>query len=77
MVSPSLQLSLNRNPGYVAADLRTAYDINPLAPTIPDTDLGQVLYRCIDTSGVIIGNSFCIVDCAVVGDNTDNDMCTM
>ncbi|TFB00882.1 hypothetical protein CCMA1212_007325 [Trichoderma ghanense] len=64
--------------GYTAAtELRTAYDANPNAPTITDAQLGQVLYRCVDEAGGIVGNSYCIVGCAVVGDDTVNDMCTM
>ncbi|KAK4084330.1 uncharacterized protein Triagg1_810 [Trichoderma aggressivum f. europaeum] len=64
--------------GYTAAaELRAAYDINPDAPTITDAQLAQVLYRCTDQAGGIVGNSYCIVNCAVIGDNTVNDMCTM
>ncbi|KAH0495793.1 hypothetical protein TgHK011_009323 [Trichoderma gracile] len=60
-----------------AAELRAAYDLNPDAPTITDAQLGQVLFRCVDQAGGIVGNSYCIVNCAVIGDDTANDMCTM
>lgn len=77
----SLSLSINllilRRKGYAVPDLRTAYDLNLAAPVIEDTSLNQVLFRCVDTAGTIIGNSYCIVDCAVVGTDTTNDMCTM
>lgn len=64
--------------GYTAAaELRAAYALNPDAPTITDAQLGQVLYRCTDQAGGIVGNSYCIVNCAVIGDDTVNDMCTM
>ncbi|KAL6877914.1 cellulose signaling related protein OOC1 [Trichoderma longibrachiatum] len=64
--------------GYTAAaELRAAYDLNPDAPTITDAQLGQVLFRCVDQAGGIVGNSYCIVNCAVIGDDTANDMCTM
>ncbi|PTB62521.1 hypothetical protein BBK36DRAFT_1144537 [Trichoderma citrinoviride] len=64
--------------GYTAlTDLRPAYAINPDAPTITDAQLGQVLFRCVDQAGGIVGNSYCIVGCAVIGDDTANDQCTM
>ncbi|PKK46527.1 hypothetical protein CI102_14138, partial [Trichoderma harzianum] len=64
--------------GYTAAaELRAAYALNPDAPTITDAQLGQVLFRCADQAGSIIGNFYCIVNYAVIGDDTVNDMCTM
>lgn len=64
--------------GYTAtAELRAAYSTNPNAPNITDAQLSQVLFRCIDQAGGIIGNSYCIVNCAVIGNSTVNDMCTM
>ncbi|KAJ4863141.1 hypothetical protein T069G_04095 [Trichoderma breve] len=64
--------------GYTAlTDLRPAYAVNPNAPTITDLQLAQVLFRCTDQAGGIVGNSYCIVNCAVIGDDTVNDMCTM
>ncbi|CAG9952124.1 hypothetical protein V2G26_007284 [Clonostachys chloroleuca] len=63
--------------GYAVADLRTAYDANLNSPVIPDTALNKVLFRCTDNVGAIVGNSYCIVGCGVVGDNLVDDMCTM
>ncbi|CAI6096531.1 unnamed protein product [Clonostachys chloroleuca] len=63
--------------GYVTADLRTAYALNPNNPVIPDTALSKVLFRCTDTAGTIVGNSYCIVGCGVVGDHLVDDQCTM
>lgn len=63
--------------GYVAADLRAGYAINPDNPVIADARLNQVLFRCIDQIGTIVGNSYCIVGCATIGTDIDNDMCTM
>ncbi|KAK0762496.1 hypothetical protein N5P37_005312, partial [Trichoderma harzianum] len=57
--------------------LRPAYAANPNAPTITDAQLAQVLFRCTDQAGGIVGNSYCIVNCAAIGDDTINDMCTM
>ncbi|KAH0530821.1 hypothetical protein TsFJ059_005403 [Trichoderma semiorbis] len=57
--------------------LRLTYAVNPNAPTITDLQLAQVLFRCTDQAGGIVGNSYCIVNCAVIGDDTVNDMCTM
>ncbi|KAF3073901.1 hypothetical protein CFAM422_004204 [Trichoderma lentiforme] len=54
-----------------------SYAVNPNAPTITDAQLAQVLFRCTDQAGGIVGNSYCIVNCAVIGDDTVNDMCTM
>ncbi|CAI6091357.1 unnamed protein product [Clonostachys chloroleuca] len=63
--------------GYTTAQLRAAYTLNSNIPTIPDTALNKVLYRCTDNIGTVISNSFCIVGCDMIGDNTVNDMCTM
>ncbi|KAH0530820.1 hypothetical protein TsFJ059_005403 [Trichoderma semiorbis] len=57
--------------------IKPAYAVNPNAPTITDLQLAQVLFRCTDQAGGIVGNSYCIVNCAVIGDDTVNDMCTM
>ncbi|UKZ61370.1 uncharacterized protein TrAtP1_002636 [Trichoderma atroviride] len=64
--------------GYTATtELRAAYSANPNAPNITDAQLSQVLFRCIDQAGGVVGNSYCIVNCAVIGNDTVNDECTM
>ncbi|ROT42904.1 hypothetical protein SODALDRAFT_327065 [Sodiomyces alkalinus F11] len=63
--------------GYVEEDLRAGFTLNPDAPIISDAQLDRVLFRCVDQIGTIVGNSFCIVGCASIGTDIDNDMCTM
>ncbi|KAH7316929.1 hypothetical protein B0I35DRAFT_461494 [Stachybotrys elegans] len=61
--------------GYTPAQLRTAYDANP-GPVITDDQLEQVLFRCTDTAGLVIANSYCIVACAALG-TFEADQCIM
>ena len=69
------------NTDYDVAALTAAYGANSRVPTLSDPitedELRDVLFRCDDTDGGIVANSFCIVGCVPMGGNLDNDQCTL
>lgn len=63
--------------GYNITELTTATNRTNIIPPLTDIQLLQVLYRCQDVSGTIVGNSFCIAGCISMGDNTEDDQCAL
>ncbi|KAJ9150159.1 hypothetical protein NKR19_g5387 [Coniochaeta hoffmannii] len=67
-------VSLN---GYNTTELTAATNSTNIIPPLTDIQLLQVLYRCQDVAGTIVGNSFCIAGCISMGDNTQDDQCAL
>ncbi|UKZ86542.1 uncharacterized protein TrAFT101_002366 [Trichoderma asperellum] len=63
--------------GYNNTELTTAVNKTSIIPPLADTQLLQVLYRCVDTNGTIAGNSLCIAGCISMNSTTLDDQCAL
>ncbi|OIW25524.1 cellulose signaling related protein ooc1 [Coniochaeta ligniaria NRRL 30616] len=63
--------------GYNITELTEATNRTGIIPPLTSVQLLQVLYRCKDVSGTLVGNSFCIAGCISMGDNTEDDQCVL
>ncbi|EFX03502.1 cellulose signaling related protein ooc1 [Grosmannia clavigera kw1407] len=62
--------------GYNITEFETAVNATGTIPPLADSQLLNVLYRCIDVEGGLVGNSYCISGCITMGD-LENDQCAM
>ncbi|KAL6884724.1 hypothetical protein GGI43DRAFT_419337 [Trichoderma evansii] len=63
--------------GYNLTELAAAVASTPSIPPLPDVLLLQVIYRCINISGGIVGNSYCFAGCINMNGTLVNDQCVM
>jgi hypothetical protein len=61
--------------GYNTTELTLAVNKTTTIGPLSTGQLLQVLYRCEDTLGDIVANSFCIAGCISIDGNTENDEC--
>ena len=62
--------------GYTMSELSRGLALTPSIPQISGFLLLQVLYRCVNTDGVIAGNSICFGGCLDMGGELVNDQCS-
>lgn len=63
--------------GYSISELTAAVNQTSSIPQISVAQLFQVIYRCEDIYGSIVGNSFCVDGCLATPDNTSDDQCKL
>lgn len=63
--------------GYNLTELAAAVASTPSIPPLPDFLLLQVIYRCINISGGIAGNSYCFAGCINMNGTLVSDQCVM
>jgi hypothetical protein len=64
--------------GYNTTELTTAAALNPTLPgPLTTAQLNDVLFRCVDTIGTLVADSFCIAGCISIGGDTVDDLCAM
>ena len=64
------------NAGYNVTELTAAVNATTTIPPLEDYQLMNVIFRCIDISGSIVGNSYCIAGCIGMA-SLSNDQCAM
>ncbi|KAJ9134269.1 hypothetical protein NKR23_g10227 [Pleurostoma richardsiae] len=69
--------SLVSDNGYNTTELTAGVNQTGIIPPLTNVQLLQVLYRCENVAGSIVGNSFCIAGCISMGDNTQDDQCAL
>lgn len=73
-----LEIALaNKDLGYTNAELIAAVNQTPSIPPLTTTQLLQVIYRCEDILGTIVGNSFCVEECLASPSPLQDDQCRL
>jgi hypothetical protein len=72
-----MEIDKTGDKGYTNAELIAAVNQTASIPPISVAQLFQVIYRCEDIHGGIVGNSLCVDGCLATPDPTRDDQCKL